>query len=80
MAAFAQNESMFSGKREAGFRVVEVLLANSGVLPAHGRVAFGAIGSQPALVFIFVAGSATRGKPHPRPAQVLVGQQGSGLC
>jgi len=70
---------MRASQRVAGFRVVKRLAVNRSRLPVGGRVASSAIGSEAALVSVFMTTEATRREAEPGPIQILVLQKSTRL-
>jgi hypothetical protein len=75
VATLALDLAMRAGERVAGFRVVKRLAVNRGRFPVDSRVAMSAIGSEAALVGVFMTTEATRGKTEPGPIQILARQR-----
>ena len=70
---------MRAGQRVAGFRVVKCLAVNRGRLPVPSRVASSAIGSETALMGVFMTTEAPRREAEPGPIQILALQKRSRL-
>ena len=71
VATLAWDHAVRAGERIAGLRVVEVLAVDARRLPIDGRMAPRAIGSEAALVLVFMAGDAHWRQAEPGPIQIL---------
>src|SRR6516225_5311984 len=80
VALCAAHLQMCSRERKARLRMVESTLLYSRLIPVGGRMAPGAVRSEPALVLVLVAGRASRVQPHVGVAQVLRLQRSARTC
>lgn len=75
MALLARGIQVGSGQRVARLRVVETVLIDLCCFPVNGGVALEAVGSETALVLVFVAGNATWREAKPGAIQIFGRQQ-----
>jgi hypothetical protein len=75
VATLARYVPMRAGERVGRLRMVKMLTVDTRCLPVDGRMAVRAIGPKAALVWILMAGSATRRQAKPGPIQIFTGEQ-----